>query len=64
MSGKHCSDSSGALRDEVALMKKIGRHENVIALIGVCLLNGLFAVVSGFYIRQCIVLLCQGHCGL
>ena len=43
--GKHCSDSSGALSDEVAIMKKIEPHQNVIALIGVCLLNGLVIVI-------------------
>jgi hypothetical protein len=44
MLGKHFSNGSGAVSEEVALMKKIKRHENVIALIGVCFLNGLFIV--------------------
>ena len=54
VSEKHCSDSSDVLSDEVEIMKKIGRHHNVIALIGVCLLNGLHILSSGFYFRQCI----------
>jgi hypothetical protein len=39
LSGKHCPNH--VFSEELTLMKKIQRHQNVISLIGICLQDGL-----------------------